>query len=201
MKAVFKGLTLAAMLAVAPAAMASKVGAPAPTFSSKDINGKNFNLADAKGKYVVLEWHNQGCPYVVKHYDSGNMQKLQKEWTDKGVVWVTVISSAKGKQGYVTEAQEKEYLAKHKAVPSHVILDPEGTIGKKFAAKVTPHMYVINDKGELIYNGAIDDKPTTDVADIKGAKNYVSDALTAAMAGKPVTTASTAPYGCGMKYK
>jgi len=196
---ILKALALAVMIATP--AMAAKVGAPAPTFSGKDINGKAFNLADAKGKYVVLEWHNQGCPYVVKHYDSGNMQKLQKEWTDKGVVWVTVISSAKGKQGYVTADQEKEYLKKHNAVPTRVILDPEGTIGKQFDAKVTPHMYVINDKGALVYNGAIDDKATTELADIKSAKNYVSEALTLAMAGKPVATASTTPYGCGMKYK
>ncbi len=201
MKRVLNALMIITLAVIAPQAFAAKVGAPAPAFTGKDIDGKNFSLADAKDKYVVLEWHNQGCPYVVKHYKSGNMQKLQKEWADKGVVWVKLISSAPGKQGYVTAQQEKAYLKEHKAAPSKVILDPEGTIGKMYAAKVTPHMYVIDPKGKLIYNGAIDDKPTSDLADVKGAKNYVSAALTEAMAGKPVAVASTTPYGCGMKYK
>jgi peroxiredoxin len=186
---------------LATPALAAKVGDAAPAFTGKDIDGKAFSLSDAKGKYVVLEWHNQGCPFVQKHYGSGNMQKLQEEWTAKGVVWVSVISSAEGKQGYVTPEEEKKYLAEQKAKPSTVLLDPEGTIGKAYDAKVTPHMYVVSPEGKLIYNGAIDNVPSTDEDDIKKATNYVSEALTLAMAGKPVATPSSTPYGCGMKYK
>lgn len=198
----FRVSSLALVLALAATpAFAAKVGDPAPSFTGKDMDGKAFSLADAKGKYVVLEWHNQGCPYVKKHYDSGNMQKLQDEWKGKGVEWVTVISSAEGKQGFVTPDQERAYLKEKKSNPSRVLFDTEGTIGKAFAAKVTPHMYVIDPNGKLIYNGAIDDKATTDTDDVKGAKNYVSEALTLGMAGKPVATSSTTPYGCGVKYE
>lgn len=200
MKFTISSVALVASLLGSPA-FAAKVGEPAPAFTGKDIDGKDFSLSDAKGKYVVLEWHNQGCPYVKKHYDSGNMQKLQGEWTGKDVTWVKIISSAEGKQGYVTADQEKAYLKEKKAKPSKVLLDPEGTIGKAYDAKVTPHMYVIDPTGKLIYNGAIDDKPTSDQDDIEGAKNYVSEALTLAMAGKPVASPSTTAYGCGMKYK
>jgi peroxiredoxin len=197
-----RGLAAAVLVAAAtPVALAAKVGDAAPTFTGTDVDGKTFDLADAKGKYVVLEWHNQGCPYVKKHYNSGNMQALQKEWTDKGVTWVSVISSAPGKQGYVTADEEKAYLKAQKASPSAVLLDADGKIGKLYAAKATPHMFVIDPKGRLIYNGAIDDKPTTDLADVKSAKNYVAEALTESMAGKPVATPSTPAYGCGMKYK
>jgi hypothetical protein len=149
----------------------------------------------------VLEWHNQGCPYTRKHYDSGNMQRLQKEWTSKGVVWFTVISSAPGTQGYVTGQQENEYVNKMKAVPSAVLLDPEGTLGHLYAAKTTPHMYIIDPSGKLIYNGAIDDHPTADPSDIPTSRNYVSTALQQAMNGKPVSDSATRPYGCTVKYK
>lgn len=194
---------LTAMLAFAlatPAAAAPTVGAPAPAFTGTDTQGKKVSLADSKGKYVVLEWHNQGCPFVVKHYGTGNMQRLQKELTAKGVVWLTVISSAPGKQGHVSAAEESAYVKEQNAAPSDVILDEDGTIGRLYGAKTTPHMFVIDDKGTLIYAGAIDDKPTADKADVEGAKNYVRAAYEEAKAGKVVTTATTAPYGCGVKY-
>jgi peroxiredoxin len=182
-------------------AMAAKIGDPAPDFTVVDSNGKSQSLHAYKGKYVVLEWHNQGCPYTKKHYESGNMQRLQKEWTAKGVVWFTVISSAPGTQGYVTPTQENEYLKQMNAVPTAVLMDSGGTLGHLYAAKTTPHMYIIDPNGVLIYNGAIDDHPTADQADIASSKNYVSNALTEALAGKPVADPATRPYGCSVKYK
>ncbi len=177
-----------------------RVGAMAPEFTATDSHGKSESLDAYRGKYVVLEWHNQGCPYTKKHYVSGNMQALQKEWTAKGVVWLTVISSAPGQQGYVTASQENQYLAEMHATPTAVLLDPDGKIGKLYSAKTTPQMVVIDPAGKVIYDGAIDDRPTPDPDDVKGAKNYVSDALSAAMAGKPVATPYTRPYGCSVKY-
>lgn len=179
----------------------AKVGSPAPAFTATDVNGKSRSLSEFKGKYVVLEWHNQGCPFVKKHYDSGNMQKLQSELTGKGAVWLSIISSAPGKQGFVTPDEEKTYLTAQKATPTEVLFDPEGTVGKAYGAKTTPHMYVIDDKGVLIYAGAIDDNPSSEAADAATAKNYVRAAFDEASAGKPVTTAATAPYGCSVKYK
>jgi peroxiredoxin len=193
-------IAFCSVIALVAAAFAVKVGDPAPGFSAVDSNGKTQRLADYKGKYVVLEWHNQGCPYTQKHYESGNMQRLQKEWTAKGVVWFTVISSAPGKQGFVTPSQENEYLKKMNAVPTAVLMDPAGTLGRLYDAKTTPDMYIIDPAGNLIYEGAIDDKPTTDQSDIAGAKNYVEAALTQAMSGKPVTDPATRPYGCSVKY-
>ncbi|HEV3040480.1 MAG TPA: redoxin domain-containing protein [Candidatus Angelobacter sp.] len=193
--------SLSVVFILISSALAAKVGEPAPDFTATDSNGTRHHLADYKGKYVVLEWHNQGCPYTRKHYDSGNMQRLQKEWTSKGVVWFTVISSAPGTQGYVTGQQENEYVNKMKAVPSAVLLDPEGTLGHLYAAKTTPHMYIIDPSGKLIYNGAIDDHPTADPSDIPTSRNYVSTALQQAMNGKPVSDSATRPYGCTVKYK
>jgi hypothetical protein len=158
-------------------------------------------LSQYHGKYVVLEWHNQGCPYTRKHYVSGNMQNLQKEWTAKGVVWFTVISSAPGQQGYVTPPEENAYVEKMHAVPTAVLMDPDGKVGHLYNAKTTPQMFVISPEGNVIYDGAIDDKPTPDTDDIRGADNYVNDALTAAMAGKPVATPYTRSYGCSVKYR
>ena len=201
LKKTVAGVALCAMVLVAlQAARAAKVGAAAPDFTGTDTNGKTHKLNDYAGKYVVLEWTNRGCPYTKKHYTSGNMQKLQKEWTGKGVVWLTIVSSAPGQQGYVTAAEENAYLKETNSAPSYVLLDPTGTIGHSYDAKTTPHMYVVDPKGMLIYNGAIDDKPTTDEGDIAGAKNYLSQALTEAMEGKPVSLASTRPYGCSVKY-
>jgi alkyl hydroperoxide reductase subunit AhpC len=189
-----------ALALISSPAFAAKVGEPAPDFQGVDSHGQVQKLSSYRGKFVVLEWHNQGCPYVRKHYESGNMERLQKAWTKKGVVWLTLISSAPGKEGYVTAAEENAYLAKHKAVPTAAILDPKGEIGRLYGAKTTPHMFVINPKGVLIYNGAIDDKESTDYKDIPGAKNYVSAALAAATAGKAVPVSTTRPYGCGVKY-
>lgn len=182
-------------------ALAVKVGDPAPGFTAIDSHGKPQKLSDYKGKYVVLEWHNQGCPYTRKHYESGNMQQLQKKWTDKGVVWFTVISSGPGMQGFVTPTQEDEYLQKMHASPTAVLMDVTGTLGHLYDAKTTPEMFVISPDGTVVYEGAIDDRPTTDQKDIAGAKNYVDAALSEAMASKPVTEAATRPYGCSVKYK
>ena len=189
------------LLLLLASALAARVGEAAPDFTATDSNGKSHHLAEYKGKYVVLEWHNQGCPYTRKHYESGNMQRLQKEWTGKGVVWFTVISSAPGTQGYVTASDENDYVKRMHAVPTAVLLDSDGTVGHLYAAKTTPHMYIIDPKGTLIYNGAIDDHPTSDPADIPNSKNYVSTALEQVMSGKPVTDAATRPYGCSVKYK
>jgi peroxiredoxin len=178
-----------------------KVGAPAPAFTAADSRGQSETLAEYRGKYVVLEWHNQGCPYTRKHYESGNMQGLQKEWTAKGVVWFTVISSAPGERGYVTPSDENSYLARMHAVPTAVLMDPDGKLGRLFGARTTPQMIVIDPAGKVIYNGAIDDWPTPDAEDIRGARNYVSEVLSEAMAGKPGATPCTRSYGCSVKYR
>ncbi len=192
---------LAAVLSPFPAlAEDVRVGAAAPGFTATDSRGQTQTLDRYRGKYVVLEWHNQGCPYTKKHYESGNMQSLQKEWTAKGVEWFTVISSAPGKEGYVTPSQENEYLVKMHASPTAALLDPEGKLGRLYDAKTTPEIYIIDPAGKLIYEGAIDNHPTPDPADIQGADNYLTDALTAAMAGRPVSAAYTRSYGCSVKY-
>jgi peroxiredoxin len=196
---VYIAIAVAALIVVL-AAHAATVGQQAPEFTGKDSRGKTISLADYRGKYVVLEWTNRDCPYTKKQYDSGNMQALQKEWTAKGVVWLTVLSSASGEQGYLTADQENAQMARMHAHPTAAILDPSGQIGRLYGAKTTPHMFVIDAHGKLIYDGAIDDKPTTDLSDVKGAKNYVSAALTEAMAGQAVQVASTRPYGCSVKY-
>src|SRR5258708_11845084 len=199
-KSRYSMLRVGVVLALLTSALAIKIGEPAPGFSAIDSNGKAQSLADYKGKYVVLEWHNQGCPYTKKHYERGNMQRLQKEWTAKGVVWFTVISSAPGTQGFVTPGQENDYVKQMNAAPTAVLMDPQGTLGHLYGAMTTPHMYIIDPKGVLIYNGAIDDHPTSDQADIAGSKNYVSAALGAALGGTPVADAATRPYGCSVKY-
>ena len=188
-------------LVIVLAARAATVGQAAPTFNGKDSQGKTVSLSEYRGKYVVLEWTNRDCPFTKKQYDSGNMQALQKEWTGKGVVWLTVLSSAKNEDGYLDAAGENAQMAREHARPTAAILDPSGEIGKLYGAKTTPHMFIIDPNGKLIYAGAIDDKATTDVGDVKGAKNYVSAALTEAMAGQPVQVASTRPYGCSVKYE
>jgi peroxiredoxin len=182
-------------------AFALTPGTQAPDFKGTDSNGVTHSLSQYRGKYVVLEWANKGCPYEQKHYLSGNMEALQKEWTDKGVIWLSILSSAPGEQGNVTPAEENQYLKQMHAAPTAAILDPSGSIGRLYQAKTTPHIFVIDPTGKLIYQGAIDDKPTTDLADIKTAHNYLNEALNAAMSGKPVPTASTRPYGCSVKYK
>jgi peroxiredoxin len=194
-------LAAAALAAGArPVAAQAVVGHPAPAFELEDADGNARSLADSKGKVVVLEWWNYECPFVGKHYGSGNMQKLQKKWTAKGVVWLTVSSSAPGKQGYVDGAHAKAVMKEKGGAPTAILLDHDGTVGRLYGAKTTPHMFVIDSKGTLVYEGGIDDKPSTDVADIATATNYVDAALTEVTAGQPVMTATSRPYGCSVKY-
>jgi peroxiredoxin len=191
----------AASLAFAGAASAEpKVGAPAPAFSAIDSNGKTVNLGDYKGKTVVLEWTNDGCPYVRKHYGAGNMQALQKKWTDQGIVWLSVISSPPGEQGFADAKRANELTVDRKAAPSAVLLDPKQNVARVYGASVTPHMYIVTPDGTLAYMGAIDDKPTSRNADLQGARNYVDEALTLLKEGKPVSMSSTRAYGCVVKY-
>ena len=190
-----------ALLLVPPAAFASAVpGLPAPAFSATDLAGKPVSLADFKGKTVVLEWNNFGCPFVQKHYRSGNMQALQKKYGGE-VVWLAVNSTHKGHSDWMEPGPLAAQLKQFGASPARYLVDEPGTMGLAYGAKVTPHMYVIDPSGKVAYNGAIDDKRSTDVADVKTAKNYVVAALEELKAGKPVTTASTAPYGCTIKYR
>lgn len=167
----------------------------AAAFSLPDTDGKTHALADYRGKYVVLEWISHGCPYVKKHYGSGNMQALQKKYREKGVVWLSICSSGEGKEGYYTAADWKAVIEEHGNAPTAVLLDPSGQVGRLYKAKTTPHMFVIGPKGEVLYQGAIDDAPSADPKTIATAKNYVASTLDAAMAGEPVPVAKTKPYG------
>ena len=197
------GLGVAAAALAAPrlaAAATAKVGTAAPVFSLPATTGATQNLGDLRGKVVVLEWTNHECPYVRKHYESGNMQALQREATGQGVVWLTVISSAPGTQGYVTAPQADELTASRKAAPTAVLLDAQGTVGKLYGATNTPHMYVVDKTGQLVYAGAIDDRPSTRRADVEGANNYVRAALQSVATGQPVKTPVTRAYGCTVKY-
>ena len=179
---------------------AAKVGEPAPAFTATATTGSPVSLADYRGKLVILEWTNHECPYVRKHYETGNMQAIQKETTGQGVVWLTIISSAPNEQGYVTPGQADELTANRKAVPTAVLLDPKGTVGRLYGATNTPHMYLVDKAGMLVYAGAIDDRPTSRKADVQGANNYVRAALHAVAAGQPVKTPVTRAYGCTVKY-
>lgn len=189
------------VLVTAFSAQAVEVGKPAPDFKTKDISGAVQSISQYKDKIVVLEWTNPGCPFVRKHYDEGNMQGLQKYAAEKGVVWISINSSPEGKEGYMTTEEAKSSVEKEKAVPASYILDAEGTIGKLYNAKTTPHMYVISSDGTLVYEGAIDDKASADPADIKTSKNYVKEAIDALLGGKPIATSQTRAYGCSVKYK
>jgi len=193
------GFALAMSLSM-NAAWAAKVGSPAPDFTGTSTKGEKISLADYKGKFVVLEWHNKDCPYVRAHYDSGNMQKLQKEFMEKGVAWLVINSSAKGKQGFVDAKGAEEQMKKDGSTPTAYILDENGTIGKLYGAQTTPHMFIIDPKGTLIYNGAIDDKVTTEKDEVAKSNNYVVAALNEAMAGKAVSKPTSRPYGCTVKY-
>ena len=192
--------TLALAVAAGTALAAPEVGQPAPAFTLTDSNGQSHNLADFKGKFVVLEWLNHGCPFVKKHYDSNNMQKLQKEYTGKDVVWLSIVSSAPGKQGHMSPAETNQAKEEKGSAATAVLLDEDGTVGQLYGAKVTPELYVINPEGNLIYAGAIDDKKSVDPADVEGATNYVKRTLDEALAGQPVSTPRTEPYGCSVKY-
>lgn len=193
-------IAAAALTLAAPVLAKPEIGKPAPQFSVADTAGKTWSLGDFSGKTLVLEWTNHDCPYVVKHYASGNMQALQNEATGAGAVWLSVISSAPGKQGHVSAAEADVLTKDRGAAPSAVLLDSEGAMGKAYGAQVTPHLYVIDGAGTLVYMGGIDDRPTTDPADIEGATNYVQLALAELAAGKPVSNAVTRPYGCSVKY-
>lgn len=176
------------------------VGKTAPDFTLQDTNGKAHQLSKLRGKFVVLEWFNDGCPFVKKHYTSNNMQKLQRDFTGKGVVWYTINSSAAGKQGSHTSAEYNKILAEWKAEPTALLLDADGKVGHLYNAKTTPDMYVVDKTGKLIYAGAIDDTPSIDAADIPKSKNYVREALDQALSGKEVKVATTKSYGCSVKY-
>lgn len=178
----------------------AKVGEAAPAFKLMDTKGKEHALADFKGKLVVLEWTNYDCPFVKKHYMSKNMQKLQAEYTAKGVVWLSICSSAEGKQGYNEPTKWNELIEKHGAKSSAVLLDVDGKVGHRYGAKTTPHMFVIDKEGVLRYAGAIDDIRSADPDDAAKAKNYVKAALDELMEGKEVTTKNSKPYGCSVKY-
>ena len=178
----------------------ARINAPAPDFAATDSYGKTRKLSEQKGKIVVLEWTNNGCPFVGKHYGSGNMQSLQKRYTAQGVVWLTVVSSAPGTQGYVTAAEANRDTERRGATPTAVLLDPTGALGHLYGAQATPHMYVINADGQLVYMGAIDDTPSADPSDIASSRNYVAAAIEELKAGKHVTVSATRAYGCSVKY-
>jgi len=192
---------LTSLAATALFAAEPTAGNAAPDFSLPDATGKTHSLADFKGKFVVLEWFNEGCPFVKKHYGSGNMQKLQQEYSGKDVVWLTINSSAPGEQGHLTPDTAPKTISDLKMTSTKLLLDPDGKVGRLYGAKNTPHMFVINKEGKLIYQGAIDSKPTANASDIASSSNYVKVALDESMAGKPVSNASTKPYGCSVKYK
>lgn len=177
------------------------VGEKAPAFTALTSQGKSLSLSDFKGKIVVLEWMNVGCPFIKKHYDSGNMQKLQKEYTKKGIIWLSVASSGPGKQGYLTQETAVEQNLLKEASPTALLLDANGDLGHLYGARTTPHMFIINKDGNIAYNGAIDDIRSTDVNDVPKATNYVSQALDELLAGKAVSVSATQPYGCSVKYK
>jgi len=191
---------LAAALLAPAAAFAQSPGAAAPAFTLTDTAGNSVQLADYRGKYVVLEWTNPECPFVRKHYTSGNMQELQKEWGAREVVWLSINSTSTGSYEFKTPAQMAQWMQSQGAAQKATLIDGTSAAARSYAARATPHMFVIDPAGAVLYNGAIDDRRTSNPADAKVARNYVRAALTEAMAGKPVTVASTSPYGCSIKY-
>ena len=199
MKKLLCVLTMAFFFSIS--AFAISTGEIAPEFLLKDVQGKTHSLSQYKGKIVVLEWFNPECPFVRKHYDSKNMQTLQKEMVAKGVVWLTINSSAKGKQGHLEQDTGKQVFAERGMESTALLLDGDGKVGRMFDAKTTPHLFAIGPKGTIIYQGAIDNKPSINPADVKGAENYVRKTLNEALGGKAVTTASTSAYGCSIKYE
>ena len=195
-------LIAASLLALAGVAHAApSVGQAAPDFTLKDTSGKAVKLSDFRGKHVVLEWTNPGCPYVGKHYDSGNMPATQKEAVDKGVVWLVINSTEKSSDDYREPAKLVAWQSERKSRPTALLMDEEGTAGKAYGARTTPHMYIVDPQGRLVYAGGIDSIPSSNPDDIKKAVNYVRQGLNEALAGKPITAATTRPYGCSIKYK
>ena len=191
----------ASLVAAGYAQAGATVGQSAPDFSLTDTSGKTVKLSDFKGKHVVLEWNNPGCPFVRKHYDTANMQALQKEAGGKGVVWLAINSTETGHQDYLAPAKLGKWMTDQKAAPSATLMDESGSVGKSYGARTTPHMYLVNPQGTLIYAGGIDSIPSASTADIKTATNYVRVGLNEALAGKPISKATTQPYGCSVKYK
>jgi len=175
-------------------------GQVAPDFTATDSNGQKHSLSDYKGKFVVLEWFNPSCPFVKKHYNSGNIPNLQKQYTSKGVVWLAIDSSAPGKEGNFPPQGLNAFMADKGGSPTAIFADTDGKLGHLYGAQTTPHIFIVDPKGILIYQGAIDDTPSADIEDIKTAQNYVSAALDAAMNGKPIVVSTTKSYGCSVKY-
>jgi peroxiredoxin len=178
----------------------AEIGTAAPAFTATDTNAKPIALSDFAGKIIVLEWTNQGCPFVAKQYDSGNMQKVQKTLAGDDLIWISVISSAEGKQGYFSAEEANKIIQDNNASPTHQILDPSGEIGHAYGAMTTPHMFIIDKSGTLVYKGAIDDHATWREAGLADATNYVVQAVSELRAEKPVSTSETKPYGCSVKY-
>ena len=198
-----KNLLLATAIATTFATSAyavATVGQPAPAFTAMDASGKAVSLADFKGRHVVLEWVNPGCPFVQKHYNSANMQGTQKEATAKGVVWLAVASTAPDASDYKKPAALAAWMQSQKAAATSTLMDDDGKVGRAYGARTTPHMYIVDPAGTLVYAGGIDNKPSSNVADIAASTNYVKAALSETLAGKPVSQASTRPYGCSIKY-
>ena len=193
-------IATAALIALGAQAAAT-VGQPAPDFALKDTSGKTVRLSDFKGKHVVLEWTNPGCPFVKKHYDSGNMPATQKDAIDKGVVWLSINSTEKASNDYLEPARLLAWKTERKSAPTAVLMDEEGNVGKSYGARTTPHLYIVNPQGQLIYAGGIDSIPSARASDIEKATNYVKVGLAEALAGKPLSAATTQPYGCSIKYK
>lgn len=193
-------LTTALLLTATFALASPEIGKPAPDFTLKDCTGKEHRLSDFQGKTVVLEWVNHGCPFVIKHYSAGNMQKLQADATSRGVVWLSICSSAPGQQGHMSAEEAVKKCEEVGSKATAYLLDEDGKVGRLYGAKRTPEMFVVNAEGILVYKGAIDDKPSAKSEDIAGAKNFVAAALDEVLAGKPVTKPETAAYGCSVKY-
>lgn len=191
----------ATYLLARPAEAAVALGAPAPNFSVADASGRTRTLSEFAGRTLILEWNNNDCPYVRKHYDSGNMQGTQRDAIAGGAAWLTVISSAPGEQGYVTGAQALDIARTRNASPTAILLDPTGAMGHAYDARTTPHMFIINAQGRVVYQGAIDDRPRAAPSSLQGATNYVRAALTDMSAGRAIATAQTTPYGCSVKYR
>ena len=198
--AIAAGTTIGALGLTSPAFAAPNVGSAAPDFSIADSNGKVHNLQDYRGKTVILEWTNHDCPFVVKHYGTENMQKLQRDATADGIVWLSVVSSAPGTQGYVQGDEANKLTEERKAAPTAVLLDPKGKLGRDYTARVTPHMYIIDAEGKLVYMGGIDDTPTANWDDVKTAKNFVRAALDDMAKGQSIQNPVTRAYGCTVKY-